>query len=112
MADALAAAVVRLRDRAEEAHAELELAEPGLEEGEREGEMPSLQEHGSGEVLVDDGAAAAADPHEGPGEHREQSRPGEVEVLWQDEPGGPRYKHSLSLIGRLRLARKQRRARS
>jgi chromosome segregation ATPase len=80
MADALAAAVVRLRDRAEEAHA---------------GPLPELSEEElEAEPLSEETA--------------EESPPDQAESLLK----GPAYKHSLSLIGRLRLARKQRRARS
>ena len=110
MADALAAAVVRLRDRAEEAHAgplpelldEEHEAVPLPPEGTAEapsgetahtGEAAQSGPGAGGDTAVDSGLAADSD---------------RAEPL----PRGPAYKHSMSLIGRLRLARKQRRARS
>jgi len=129
MADALAAAVVRLRDRAEEAH-----AEPGgelgatEEEEQDEGELPAF-ERARAEALADGSAAeddlaeeslaegaAAEREQEGPGGYdapqQQHAEPAHVAELRTAGLGSPRYKHSLSLIGRLRLARKQRRARS
>jgi chromosome segregation ATPase len=110
MADALAAAVVRLRDRAEEAHAgplpelldEEHEAVPLPTEGTAEapsgetahtGEAAQSGPGAGGDTAVDSGLAADSD---------------RAEPL----PRGPAYKHSMSLIGRLRLARKQRRARA
>jgi hypothetical protein len=112
MADALAAAVVRLRDRAEEAHAE-PLGE--LEDEEEGGEPQShFSEHAHEAGLAGTGAPAEESSQEGPGEHEGPAE--ELRHPVSSEPhtvlAGPRYKHSLSLIGRLRLARKQRRART
>jgi ribonuclease E len=91
MADALAAAVERLRARAEAVpEAELEAGPPLAPET-----APPLAPE-SGQAPVHESAQAAPEVAQAPAE------PALVR---------PKYKHSLSLIGRLRLARKQRRAR-
>lgn len=98
MADALAAAVERLRARAQESA----VAEPGTasvaETGPASAGKPASASAGAPSL------APAAQP--GPQSAKQRDRaPAEA------SPQRPAHKHSMSLIGRLRLRRKQRRGR-
>jgi hypothetical protein len=100
MADALAAAVVRLRERAAESD------RPGAAEPADASPAPSPSEEDLpqvGQVPGDHPAPPAPSPSGG-------DLPQVGQVPGDHPPRNQAYKHSLSLIGRLRLARKQRRA--
>jgi hypothetical protein len=99
MADALAAAVVRLRERAEEGTEQPKAPPPAAEQARAAGPGGAAGE-GGGEPqtapVVAESAVIA-------------SHGAERETAGAPALKAPTHKHSLSLIGRLRLARKQRR---
>lgn len=106
MAEALAAAVERLRARAETAPLSPSAPPPGGTDAGRQGPpLPSQQapaepgvgrERTPGHALADTGPAPSAPPPSAPAAHVSERVP---------------HKHSMSLIGRIRFRRKQRRSR-